>query len=316
MIARYIPARLNNIPRPIWLIGRGLIAVTLCAILIRSLDLSLLIGKFNRLDSSWLGACLITPFLGIGLSAVRWQIALAILGIRRPLRELLLRYWTGAFYNTVLPGTIGGDVIRIGGLTRSGVPIAQSSLSVFADRVIGLWASMLLGLVSSLWASWLPHAQALRWVFGMIVLGGVLSFLLLPSLATYVPARLHRHVMLTRSLRARKLGEIVLVACVFQFLVIVQFYAAVQALQAPISLLACAVYAPAVVLATMLPLSLNGIGVREGALIVLLAGLGISIETATVVGLLIFATSVASSLPGGLAALALSKKPSLVSPAQ
>jgi hypothetical protein len=61
------------------------------------------------------------------------------------------------------------------------------------------------------------------------------------------------------------------------------------------------VVVPPVLLAALLPISIAGFGVREGAFVVLLAEFGVSSADATLLSLLSVAAVVVASIPGGLA---------------
>ena len=73
-----------------------------------------------------------------------------------------------------------------------------------------------------------------------------------------------------------------------------------QAIQAPIPASYYWIMVPMVTLLTLLPISLNGMGVREGGTILFLAPLGISHATALSLALLWFSVFTVVSLLGGL----------------
>ena len=90
-----------------------------------------------------LGA-VVTAFVGVILSAWRWQRVLLLFDVRVPLRTLASNYLVGLFVGNVLPSTIGGDVVRV---TRSAKPIGSSSVafaSVVLERLTGFVALPLL----------------------------------------------------------------------------------------------------------------------------------------------------------------------------
>lgn len=284
-----------------WLWLRLLVATGLIIWLLQTLDWAILRQQVRQIAWSWWILCSAIPLGGILLSAWKWHGLLRLFGIERHYREVLGRYWSGTFYNNVLPGSVGGDVIKIGGFSRSGVPLSSVTVSVLLDRLSGLWMGALLGLVACLWPSQLPFRFALGLAFTCIVVGGLVGALLLPWLVAFVPPRWqHFAASVPTIIWQRRFLPTLGFAAGFQSLVILHLWSAGMAFQTPLSLLACAMYAQALVIITLLPVSLNGIGVREGALVVLLGAVMVAPETATLIGSTLFMTAVLASLPGGL----------------
>jgi hypothetical protein len=73
-----------------------------------------------------------------------------------------------------------------------------------------------------------------------------------------------------------------------------------QSLGLPITLQQWFIVAPTVLLVSMLPISIGGWGVREGAMVVALHGFGISAEDALLPSVLFGLCAVAATLPGGI----------------
>ena len=100
----------------------------------------------------------------------------------------------------------------------------------------------------------------------------------------------------------------ILLSIVFQFVVIGVVFLTARALSLSIPLTAAAVFVPLVSLAGMVPVSVNGLGVREALYILLFGRIGIPAELAVSLALLYFGVTVIASLPGGLV-YALQKSP-------
>ena len=296
--------RRKRLLRSVGFIGRFATAIVLCTVLLRTIDLPKLLEQLHTVDWRWLLVSVLSQVVGIALSTYRWQVMLEVLGEQQPYRQLLLRYWSGTFFSVVLPGVVGGDIVRVGSLARAGIPLSVSALSVIPDRAIGLWMNTLTGLLSSLWPSQLPHRDTLGYIFGLLVGGGLLIVWLAPALADYLPARLRRYSTLGGLLGTHRLTYVLALAALFQVFVLLHAYAIAQAVHVPIAALVWGLYLPAVILVTVLPISLNGLGVREAALVVFLTGIDVSRETAVLIGFLMYVMTVVSSLPGGLATVA------------
>jgi uncharacterized membrane protein YbhN (UPF0104 family) len=99
----------------------------------------------------------------------------------------------------------------------------------------------------------------------------------------------------------KRAAEVLAVAFVFQVMSMLVFYCAVRALDAPVPFLTVLAMAPAVAMAQVLPLSLNGLGVREGMLVILLRGVpGVTHSQAIGIGILWLAATLIASLAGAL----------------
>src|SRR5947209_7618258 len=69
--------------------------------------------KHHLLTAVLLASAVLVTLIGVVLSAWRWQRVLEVFDARIPLRTLTTIYLASLFIGTVLPTTIGGDVLRV-----------------------------------------------------------------------------------------------------------------------------------------------------------------------------------------------------------
>jgi uncharacterized protein (TIRG00374 family) len=101
---------------------------------------------FGRMDM-WLVGCVFGIFcLSQVLVAFRWWLLLRTQGIFIRFWAALRLYLLGWFYNNVMPGSVGGDLIRIWYVTKHTEKKFEAGLSVFVDRVIGLLSTFLIAV--------------------------------------------------------------------------------------------------------------------------------------------------------------------------
>ena len=82
------------------------------------------------------------------LGGVRWNLILRTFGIVLGFRTVFEIYAIGAFFNAFLPGSTGGDVMRVVYVLRSiHERKLRAAVSVFADRVVGLYGLLLVSMV-------------------------------------------------------------------------------------------------------------------------------------------------------------------------
>lgn len=258
--------------------------------------------------------------LAQAISTYRWQFLGAALGFRLPFRELYEYYLIGMFFNMFLPGAIGGDAVRMYTLARRcGRRKREALLTLLAERGVGLAALLLLTSAVVLTPSLLainltvplrlPGLPLLSTDIRLLLLGlsGILlsGYALLhtlplarlarrfPSLALLEqagvywrrPTLLLKSVSLSFGVHALMVGIHLLIAA---------------ALDVQVSLPYMVVVYGVVSLASVLPISANGFGVREGIYWLFLTRIGLSGETALAFAFYWDAISILTSLPGGL----------------
>ncbi len=253
------------------------------------------------------------------LSSFRWQLLSRVLGFRGSFGRFVGMYHIGMFFNLLLPTSVGGDVVRawyLAGLRREGTGGQRTLavLSVFIDRLNGLVLLVLLAGAGVLLSpvplpTWVQATVAVA-VAGLV---GGLAFLLAGSylfdgwmrrdparpLNRYVAA-LGRILIATR-LYLRHPGMLLiasLLSLAVQVLGIVMVWCVGLGLGLEVPLICYGVVVPLTALLTLLPISLNGMGLREAGFVVLMAPLGVATATAATLGFLQFLAAAACSLLG------------------
>ncbi len=79
-------------------------------------------------------------FLGIVVCGLRWGVLLSLAGIRVPVGRLLSLQFVAVFFNVVIPGSVGGDVVKSLYVARDAAPDKRPTilLIVFIERLMGL----------------------------------------------------------------------------------------------------------------------------------------------------------------------------------
>jgi uncharacterized membrane protein YbhN (UPF0104 family) len=254
----------------------------------------------------WWCAALSLCLAAQGISSVRWRWLARRQGFDRPLWKFAGYYLIGMFFNLLLPTSIGGDVVRAwyldGRSGRRGAALA----CVVTDRLGGLVVLLVLACVAVL-ASPTPIPAWVSASVGLAASGAFVGLALLPRLAE-LSLWNERWRRLLVGLRAA-IGLVVqpwpaLLSLVVQVLNVVLVWCLARAVAAEVPLTYCGILVPMVSLLTLLPVSLNGMGVREGFTVLYLAHLGVPTGTALTLALLWFAVFAAVGAAGGLVYLA------------
>jgi glycosyltransferase 2 family protein len=244
------------------------------------------------------------------LSAIRWHV---VLGSDFPGVVALSRlYFIGWFFSQFLPSSVGGDAARLIGLRQSGMPLGRAGSSIVIERLLGL-AALLVFLAAGvavfpglarLTAEGSTLGVPTRWLVAGAVVGGIAA--LVGTLLLVRNERFRSLVRNTLSLWQSFLGsrERVVSAVILSFLVqagyILVWVAIALGLRLDVPLAVHLFFVPAVSLAALLPVTVSGLGVREGFTVLILAPFGVAVADAVAYGLLFYGGSVVVGGIGGL----------------
>jgi len=271
------------------------LAVTalLLFLLYRKVDARAFGSALRGLRWEWTAPFFAILFLNSWLSAKRWGLLLRSDGVAIPTGKLFASYWIASFFNFFLPSNVGGDVYRVADVGRRSGSAAGSLASVFADRLCGFLAMSLMGFLFPLAGLRLvpPENRALL----LVPLAVFLGFLCLAALlwqqgivrffARLLPGRLRAGAerlldaffssMRAYARRPAALAGAFGLSVAFQLLVLVAVWTVCRALAVPVTLPECCVFVPFVCLLEAVPLSINGIGLRDAGYLMFFTAVGL-----------------------------------------
>uniref|UniRef100_A0A7V5XGB2 Flippase-like domain-containing protein n=1 Tax=Thermodesulfobacterium geofontis TaxID=1295609 RepID=A0A7V5XGB2_9BACT len=226
------------------------------------------------------------------LVALRWKIICECWGFKTKYLFYLKTYLMGFSLNTIFPGIIGSDILRAFFLTKEGLSWKKASLSVFFDRIFGLSGIFLILLWSlPLFGNFLPskfYFFLIYLVYGTLltaILGNII-------IKKYYSPEYLKPVLFPCNVKPLFLGFTI------QILFVLQFVFLSKALHLNLNFFYLFVIIPVVSFLAALPLSISGLGVREGTLSYFLSLLHYSLEYGISLGLLGYSLILISSLPG------------------
>jgi uncharacterized protein (TIRG00374 family) len=297
---------------------KALVTLLLYALVFYWTDVRAIFSRLTAVRLEYVAAGLLLYVAGQALSTWKWRLLLAPVGlgaVRYP--RLLAFYFIGMFFNLFLPTMVGGDAVKAVLLARdTGAPV-RATTSVFMERNLGLFALLSIALV----ASWRAPAVDIMGVTlstltlllfcGFIaanvalVTRGVYGLVDRIIAATPMARMRHRAAPLYDAVyayRARPgvIASTVLLSFVFQGVVIAVVFLNTRALHLDVPFSSIAVFVPLISLASMIPVSVNGLGVREALYIFFFGRLGAPSEVSVSLALLFLAVTFMASLPGGL----------------
>ena len=232
----------------------------------------------------------------IFLMSVRWLgFCTTFLDIKPKIITLYTFYLIGSFFNIFLPGAIGGDIVRTQKLvSRFKVKIKSATFITIAERILGLYGLCVLLLISLILKTYPPKLKIIPelptfWFYvGILVL-----FLLLP---------LTRFLLKKRQLEVSYtfIFETILILLMAQFGDIIIAYLLSHYMGVSISFFAIMFIMPIVYFATVIPVSLGGLGVREGTFAGLMLLYGVSTSTSVIISFSMYFVKILIGIIGGI----------------
>jgi uncharacterized membrane protein YbhN (UPF0104 family) len=235
-------------------------------------------------------------------SARRWQVLARELRFDRSVPQLLAYYLIGMYFNLLLPTSVGGDVMRAWYLDGRSQRKLAALAAVLLDRLNGLLVLIAMACLAvalspldlPVWIVWSVWAIAAAAVAGLAALPVMQRLEMLPA------GRRQQLQTMVQALRApRALIEATFWSAGIQVANVVLVWLIGLALGTDVPLSYYFVFVPMVSLLTLLPVSVNGMGVREGGVVLFLTPLGVAPTIATALAFLWFAIFAAAGLIGG-----------------
>lgn len=276
-----------------------------------SVDLSALRSRAGNLSVVAALVCIAALVVQSLISALRLRLLCAHLVGGIDIRASWQYTLVGLFFNQVLPSTIGGDAIKAWLLSqRESWTVRLSLHCVVIDRAFGLFALIAVITATLPWIiEIIPDRQAVTGITVAVVLGisGTLTFLFMPRL----PLKMERMrvVVELRALRNAFRGVIGTlpvtgiagaygVAMYVLNVGVVWFVA--QQVGIDTGFVECLAIVPTALLVSMIPISIAGWGLREGAMVTGFAYVGISTTDAVFLSVILGASMTVVGLAGGL----------------
>ncbi len=255
-------------------------------------------------------------WIGHYICIFRWRMLMRPLMPVLSVANLFGIYCIGLFFNLTFPTVVGGDVVKMYYAGKPSKSYAQSFAATFLDRDAGMFAMMIIAcigiLVYPVVVPGVPVSLILWGVFAAFVFGNVAIFA--PSCHRLLVALLHRFHLDRTAARVDAISSAfqimgqhrsvlvwsLLISFVNQLLVISVTWIMGLGLHIHISLLYYLILVPVITLIQMIPISLNGMGLREYAFMSLFGAIGVAPESCIALGLLSSVVLILTSLPGGI----------------
>ncbi len=307
---------MSSSKRGIWVILRTLLSIFLLSFLFWRVRLGELVEGVRDANPLYLILAFLCNLAVVFLSAHRWRLLLFAQQILLGFKRVLTIYFVGFFFNNFLPAGVGLDLTRAFYAARDSGKRAESLASVIVERVLGFLGLLFFALLALLF--FLQHAEGMR--FFLFILGGTGLLLIFTHLFLRRELvgkftrlldrlrflrlgerfkKLYNSIYLYRDKR-RASWEAIAHSFLLQGLLVLDNYFVGLSLGLDIPPLYYIAYIPIICIISMVPISINGLGVREGSYVLLFSRAGLMRFQALSLSLVFFLIGVACSLVGGL----------------
>jgi glycosyltransferase 2 family protein len=266
-------------------IGKAIISCSLLFWLFYSVSWDSMLSALVYARPVWFLFAIIAAVGQLTLSAWRWQLLLRLLGGENiSLVKLVYYYFVSSFFNNFAPANIAGDATRISALFRQGQSGAIATGSVILERILNLFSLFCL-CIWVLITQPFPIALDIDiWLVPSIGAGILMVGILSIWLWRRPPARLATWIAQLRACvqamisQPYQFGQVLIITMALHVATMFITFGSLQAVSVQFPLhIHLAVYAIAG-LAIALPISIQGLGLREGIYVGLLRTIGIPTE--------------------------------------
>lgn len=248
---------------------------------------------------TWFALASALYLAGQGLCAWKWACLARVLGFERPAGFYYRAYLGSMFPSVFLPTSIGGDVFRVLLLSPLGSDRLGATLSVLADRGIGALALLLIAAVATFsgpWIAALPLAKVVYAAAGILLTAFIAPFVYRPR---FSPAGFQGRTFSFWERPGVLLFALAL-SLLFQALDCMTHWWIGLALGLELPPLFYFILCPLVSVAALSPITIQGLGERSVALVMLFSLAGVSGAQAVAYGLTWTALMLVTALVGGL----------------
>ncbi|MBN8726036.1 MAG: flippase-like domain-containing protein [Acidobacteria bacterium] len=287
---------------------KAIISFFLIGIILYQVDSASLITKLKTINFAWFFLANILYFGSVFLRAYRWKELLLGLGIRVNFYQLSKLYFIGFFFNQFIPTGVGGDLVRTYILSKDGVEATQATSSVIMDRATGIYSLLVIGAITSFLSPGVVSKEIrLFLIIITILITVVFIILFLFNIKKIIPQTSVKFLKIfvefyeTFPKYSKKLIlKALCISIFFNFLlIIINLFLAIS-FNVSISLIHLFIFIPLISLTLILPISINGLGTRELAYVVLFGQIGVAKESALSISVAFYGLNLIMALIGGI----------------
>ena len=271
----------------------------------------------KNINISFIILAFLIILFGIIVSTLKWKILLLCKNINLNFFVLFSNYMIGMFFNTFLPSTIGGDIVRVQKTAKNQYKKSDIFGSIFLERFFGLLCLLCMSIfgILFLWHQLNPLIPLIY--FSLIILifcvvylqffaDNIWNSIFISYFTKKIPSiyisKIEEYSSAISNYKEHKtqLFFSFLLSFFFQVLIIFYIFSISNSMNLKIDLTTLFIVVPFVQLITFLPISFNGMGVREISYAYFLSNFGVEFTDSVLLSFLGFAVLTSVNLIGGI----------------
>ena len=286
------------------------VSLGLVVFLFDQVDFEKIVNILQNVNITIVIYSLILLIIQVFVATTRWFFVLKCQNIEISYGRVLQILWSGLFFNQAMPSSVGGDVIRGYYLKKQGITLGRATVGVLMDRLFGMLGLILLVLFSIPFVFELVNDSIARTGVLFITLGA--SFTLMFMFFTDKLPGNFSHLRIIKGFYALSKGArhcisnrfsgiiILILSLLLHIISVVAVMIISIGIGINIEWLGFLLIIPLVTLIMVVPVSIAGWGVREGAMVVGFSYLSVESEAALALSILYGLTILVVALPGGI----------------
>ena len=295
------------------------LSVSLLSYLIWRVGPGEVLSTLTNISWAWYLPAFFLFMINLVIRAYRWYILLNTLNEKSSFPYLVYLYFVGFFANNFIPSGFGGDVVKVVSLRQTYGRGTEALSSVVMDRVTGLLGSALIALVALIWNT-ISHTTNIElptalWVaifaisFGMPTAFAMLRWLNpINWLTKWIPQvkripkfdKVEELAKTVQRYPMNAIGKSLLTSLPFTIILISIQYLIARALGVNLPIAVFSLFVPIISILNLLPISFNGLGVREGVYQFLFVPIGVPNTSAVAMSLAFYFVRFTAGIVGGV----------------
>ena len=287
-----------------------LVSFGLITFLFNQVNFKEIISILKNVDIEMIIYAMILLTIQIFIANMRWQLVLKCQKVELGYNKTLHFLWSGIFFNQVMPSSVGGDVIRGYYLKKQGMTLERATLGVLMDRLFGVLGLVLLVIATLPLLFELVNDSIARAGVLFIALGFSCALLLI-FFTDKLPGNF-AHLRVIRGIYSLSEGGrncisegykgiiIIVISILIHLISVIVVMTISTGLGLSVDWIGFLLMIPLVTLMMVVPISIAGWGVREGAMVVGFGYLGVTSEVALALSILYGLSILLIALPGGI----------------